>query len=193
MFEYLMPALWMAQPPGTIMFESMRAAVQAQRRFAAARHIPWGFSESGHIVPGSSEYGYAACGIPELAIKPLNGRTVVVSPYSSALALLVDAVAAIDNLRRLQSLGGAGHYGFFEAIDYSDGDGQLVESWMAHHQGMTLLAIAEVLRGHPLRDAFHSEPQVRATERLLEERVPRGIAVDAPLHPGLLLPEESAA
>jgi hypothetical protein len=171
----------------------MCAAVRVQRKFADSRNIPWGFSESGLIVPDSAEYGYAPCGHAELALKPLDARTLVVSPYSSYLALLVDARAATDNLRLLARLGCVGSYGFFEALDYSRGNPELVRSWMSHHQGMSLLAAAEVLLGERLKDAFHSEAQVRATERLLDERVPRTVVPDETSPLRVLWPEESAA
>jgi hypothetical protein len=193
LFEYLMPALWFRHRPRTIIHESMCAAVRVQRAFARGRNIPWGFSESGLIVPGSDDYGYAPCGHPELALKPLDARTLVVSPYSSYLALLVDGRAATENLRLLERLGCVGSYGFFEALDYSRGTPELVRSWMSHHQGMSLLAAAEVLLGDRLKDAFHSEAQVRATERLLEERVPRTVVPDKTAPPYVLWPEESAA
>ena len=100
---------------------------------------------------------------------------------------------AAENLRLLARLGCVGSYGFFEALDYSRGNPELVRSWMSHHQGMSLLAAAEVLLGDRLKDAFHSEAQVRATERLLEERVPRTVVPDEASQPRVLWPEESAA
>jgi cyclic beta-1,2-glucan synthetase len=193
LFEYLMPALWFRHRPRTIMHDSMCAAVRVQRKFARRRNMPWGFSESGFIVPDSADYGYAPCGQAELALKPLDPQTLVVSPYSSYLALLVDPRAAIENLRLLARLGCVGRYGFFEALDYSRGNPHLVRSWMSHHQGMSLLAAAEVLLDARLKDAFHSEAQVRATERLLEERVPRTVVPDEAAPPCVLWPEESPA
>jgi hypothetical protein len=191
LFEYLMPALWFRHRPRTIIHDSMHAAVRVQQKFARSRSIPWGFSESGLIVPESEEYGYGPCGHPDLALKPLDARTLVVSPYSSYLALLVHTRAATENLRLLARLGCVGSYGFFEALDYTRGNPELVRSWMSHHQGMSLLAAAEVLLGDPLKEAFHSEAQVRATERLLEERVPRTVVPDEAA-PCVLWPEESA-
>jgi hypothetical protein len=193
LFEYLMPALWFRHRPRTIMHDSMCAAVRVQRQFARRRNIPWGFSESGFVVPDSADYGYAPCGHAGLALKPLDTQTLVVSPYSSYLALLVDPRAAIENLRLLARLDCVGPYGFFEALDYSRGNPELVRSWMSHHQGMSLLAAAEVLLDARLKDAFHSEAQVRATERLLEERVPRTVVPDEAAPPCVLWPEESAA
>jgi len=191
LFEYLMPALWVRHLPRTLMYDSMRAAVAAQRKYAERRGIPWGFSES-QFVSGDG-IGYGPCGMPELALKPVDEATVVVSPYSSWLALLVDRRSALLNLRRLVAAGGVGTYGFFEAIDYSQAMPAVVRSWMAHHQGMSLLAAAEILCGHPLQNAFHAEPQVRATERLLEERLPRTVMPDKPQAPCVVWPEESAA
>lgn len=193
LFEYLMPALWFRHRPHTIMHDSMRAAVAVQRRYARTRRIPWGFSESAHVVPGGADYGYAPCGVPDLALKALDGGPVVVSPYSTFLALLVDPHAAIGNLRRLKRLGCEGRFGLYEAIDYSHGSPELVRTWMAHHQGMSLLAIAGILGGHELQRAFHAEPQVRATERLLEERVPLTAVPPRTETPRVLWPEESAA
>jgi len=175
------------------MHDSMKAAVAVQRQFARSRGIPWGFSESGFIVTGSDEYGYGPCGVPGLSLKALDPRLVVVSPYSAFLALLVDGPAAIANLRQMEALGFSGAFGLFEAIDYSRGSAEVVRSWMAHHQGMSLLAIAEVLFGHRLQRAFHAEPHVRATERMLEERVPLTIVPDRIELPRVLWPEESAA
>jgi hypothetical protein len=193
LFEYLMPALWIRHRPHTIMHESMRAAVAAQRTYGRTHGIPWGFSESQFIVPGAADLGYGPCGMPGLALKPLDTRTLVVSPYATWLALLVDSRHALENLRTLERAGATGAFGFYEAIDYSRGAGELAESWMAHHQGMSLLAGAELLCGAPLQQAFHAEPQVRATERLLEERVPCTIVPDRTESPCVVWPEESAA
>jgi hypothetical protein len=197
LFEYLMPALWFRHQPHTIVHDSMRAALAVQQKFARSHGIAWwGFSESAFVVPGSKEYGYAPCGLPDLALKPLDGRTIVVSPYSAFLALLVDCAAALDNLRALRRLGCVGAYGFHEAIDFSHGTPEIVWAWMGHHQGMSLVAAAEVLFGHPTQRAFHAEPRVRATERLLDECVSRTIVPDDnPEAPRLCWPEpeESAA
>jgi cyclic beta-1,2-glucan synthetase len=173
-FEYLMPVLWMRHHPHTIIHDSLRAVVRLQQKYARWRKMPWGFSESGCAGSDPSQYGYAAFGLPELALKRLDPRAIVVSPYSSFLSLLVDARAAIVNLRRMERLGWAGAYGPYEAIDFSNGTPSIVRSWMAHHQGMSLLAVANLLCGNALQDYFHAEPHVLATELLLHERVPHG-------------------
>jgi cyclic beta-1,2-glucan synthetase len=178
MFEYLMPALWMRHYPETIMYDSMKAAVSVQRRAGRKMGTPWGISESACIVAGADEYGYAPFGVPQLAMKRMNADRIV-SPYSSFLSLLVDPKAALRNLRRMEDLGWTGMYGFYEAADYSGGAEGLVRCWMAHHQGMSLLSVCNVLFDNPFQRYFHSEPYVLATERLLHERVPSAVAAEA--------------
>jgi hypothetical protein len=179
LFEYLMPALWMRHHPRTIMRDSMRAVVRLQQTFVRWRAIPWGISESGCVTTDGAPYGYAAFGLPDLALKQMDPQALVVSPYSTFLALMVDPRAALANLRHMDRLGWRGRYGLVEAADYSDGAPRLVESWMAHHQGMSLLAVCNVVCGNVLHRAFHAEPLVQATELLLHERVPRGALVNA--------------
>ena len=187
----LMPALWFRHRPGTIMHDSMCAAVAAQRKFARRRNMPWGFSESGFIVPDSADYGYAPCGHAELALKPAwhpyGGRIAILF----ASTLFVDRRAAIENLRRLARR--AAWARMASSKRSTTRARQSGACWMSHHQGMSLLASAEALFDHPFQRAFHANPHVRATERLLDERVPRTIVADVPERPRLLMPEESAA
>ena len=140
---------------------------------------PWGISESACVVAGAEEYGYSAFGLPELAMKCVDPKAVVISPYSSFLALQVDPKAAAANLRRMEAEGWVGRYGFYEAIDYTSGSAAVARSWMAHHQGMSLLAAANVLFDQPFQRYFHAEPYVLATELLLHERVPTGLVTEA--------------
>jgi cyclic beta-1,2-glucan synthetase len=177
MFEYLMPMLWMRTYPGTIMEESGKAVVRIQREYGRRKGVAWGISESG-CTGDECGYGYAAFGIPELAMKQIDPNALVVSPYSSFLALMVDPAEAIRNLRRMREFDWSGRYGFFEAIDYSKGGGEVVRSWMAHHQGMSLLAACNLLFDCPMQRYFHNEPHVMATELLLHERVPAGVQVE---------------
>ena len=179
MFEYLMPLLWMRHRPGTITERSAVMVVRFQRRFAARRRVPWGISESGFCAGEGLDYGYRAFGIPALALKRAEADALVVSPYSTFLALMVDPAAAIANLRREESLGWLGRYGFYEAVDYGHPSPEIVRSWMAHHQGMSLLAACNLLFDRPMERYFHAEPQVLATELLLEERVPRASLAEA--------------
>jgi hypothetical protein len=178
MFEYLMPALWMRHYPGTIVDRTMRTAVYAQREYGKRCGVPWGVSESAFLTGPNGEYGYKAFGIPELALRRKDSRNLVISPYSTFLAAAVDPAAAVGNLRQMQEYGWLGRYGFYEAIGYTRIGAEAVRMWMAHHQGMSLLAIVNLLFDNPLRQYFHAEPQVLATELLLHERVPAGALAD---------------
>ena len=179
MFEYLMPALWMRHHADTIMDRSMRTAVQSQREYGRKRGIPWGISESAFVsTSGEEGYGYHAFGIPDLALRRTDTHQLVISPYSTFLAAVVDPAEAVTNLRQMQEFGWSGRYGFYEAISYTQTGAEAVRMWMAHHQGMSLLAIVNLLFDNPLRQYFHAEPQVLATELLLHERVPAGALAD---------------
>ncbi|HWZ50093.1 MAG TPA: glucoamylase family protein [Granulicella sp.] len=175
MFEYLMPALWMRNFPDTLIARSLEAAAAIQSEHV--RGIPWGISESGFAAadePG--RYGYQAWGIPKLALKYGAEDGPVISPYSTFLALPLIRSEAIANLRKMVSLGWVGPYGFYEAADYTKGRAakgqqpELVRSWMAHHQGMSLLAVTNLLCGNVFQRWFHANARVRAAELLLHER-----------------------
>ena len=170
MFEYMMPALWMRLYPNTLITKSLDAAVRIQREHV--RNIPWGISESGFAkTDPMGRYSYQAWGIPELALKYGAEDGPVISPYSSFLALSILREEAIANLRRMASLGWVGEYGFYEAADYIESrNPKLVHSWMAHHQGMSLLAVTNLLEGDVFQRWFHCNPIVHAAELLLHER-----------------------
>jgi hypothetical protein len=175
MFEYLMPSVWMKSYRDTLLTSSLQASVATQQAFAREKGIPWGISESGYYERESDgAYRYRAFGVPELALQEPESPRLVVAPYASALALAVDPVSAGANLRRMAKLGWSGTFGFYEAADFGSGErrGQcrLVKSWMAHHQGMVLLAIANHLCGNVVQNWFHSDVRVEATELLLQER-----------------------
>ena len=170
MFEYMMPALWMRTFPDTLISRSLEAVAQIQRRYV--REIPWGISESGWAkVDSIGRYGYQAWGIPALALKYGAEDGPVISPYSTFLVLPFLRDEALANLRRMVQLGWLGAYGFYEAGDYTEGnEPRLVRSWMAHHQGMSLLAITNLLHDNVVQRWFHCNPIVRAAELLLHER-----------------------
>jgi hypothetical protein len=178
MFEYLMPALWMKHYRRTIMQQSLEAVVRVQQKVARRRRMPWGISESACSPGPDGEYGYHAFGIPELAMRRSDYGSSVVSPYSTFLALQVDPRAAVKNLRRMAKLGWFGRCGFYEAVDYREGKPEIVRSWMAHHQGMSLLAVCNLLFANRMQEYFHAEPQVLATELLLHERVPKAMTIE---------------
>jgi cyclic beta-1,2-glucan synthetase len=177
MFEYLMPSLWMKSSPGTLLERNMRSAVSAQQKYARRYSIPWGISESGcSLLSGDGHYHYFPFGVPALALHRPDEDRVVISPYSTFMSLMTGSYEALKNLQRLKKLGGIGTYGFYEALDYgpkatlSRKRFTLVRSWMAHHQGMCLLSVANVLCDSSIQRRFHAEPQVAATERILHER-----------------------
>ncbi len=173
MFEYLMPSLWMRSYPDTLMARTLSGVVAIQRAFGKRLGIPWGISESGQAqTDDAGHYHYHAFGIPEIALKWDADAGPIVSPYSSYLALGIDPLAAIENIRRMVKLGWMGAYGLYEAADYaaSPREPVLVREWMAHHQGMALLAILNLLEENTAQRWFHANPHLQATELLLHEK-----------------------
>jgi hypothetical protein len=177
MFEYLMPAIWMRSYPDTLLQRSMEGAVLAQQAYSEKKGIPWGISESGYCeLNEAGSYRYRSFGVPALALQSAKPERLVIAPYAGAMALAVNPAAALENLRRMEKYGWFGKYGFYEAADYGAvgssrrREWRLVTSWMAHHQGMTLLAIANFLCGDVVRRWFHDDVHVQGTELLLQER-----------------------
>jgi cyclic beta-1,2-glucan synthetase len=170
MFEYMMPALWMRTFPNTLISRSLESAVIIQRDHV--RNTPWGISESGFAkMDPQGRYGYQAWGIPALALKYGAEDGPVISPYSTFLALSVLRKHAVANLRRMAAMNWMGPYGFYEAADYTQSkQPELVRSWMAHHQGMCLLALTNLLKNNIVQHWFHGAPRVRAAELLLHEK-----------------------
>ncbi len=189
-FEYLMPLLVMKSYPETLLDHSCRMAVRRQAEYAAEREVPWGISECAYnLGDRHGNYQYKAFGVPGLGLKRGLADELVVAPYATALAAMVEPQLAARNLRRLSGDGRRGGYGYYEAIDYTHGaavetagtpGGTTVRAFMAHHQGMTLVSLANVLLGNPMVRRFHADPRVQATELLLQERVPRTAAITQP-------------
>jgi cyclic beta-1,2-glucan synthetase len=193
MFEYLMPSLWMRSYPGTLIARTQDAAVHVQRAFAGKLGIPWGISESGTARRNpDGHYDYFAFGVPDIALWLEATAGPVISPYSTFLALGVNPAAALANLRRMCAAGWVGAYGYYEAADYiqSARRPELVREWMAHHQGMSLLAIANLLLDNVVQKWFHENRLVQAAELLLHEMpISRSVLKArlgefAPLHAG---------
>jgi|HubBroStandDraft_1064217.scaffolds.fasta_scaffold00025_35 cyclic beta-1,2-glucan synthetase len=187
MFEYLMPSLVMRAPPGSLIEQTSRQAVRQQRLYGAARGVPWGASESAYNARDIEfTYQYSSFGIPGLALKRGLGESTVIAPYATALAAMVDPQAAARNFEHLAEIGGRGRYGWYEAVDFTKArlpEGAklaIVRAYMAHHQGMSVIAIGEALLQGPMRRRFHAEPMVQATELLLQERMPRDVALAEP-------------
>jgi cellobiose phosphorylase len=183
MFEYLMPQLVMPSYGYTLLDQTARAAVARQMEYGRQRGLPWGISESGYNrVDVHLNYQYRAFGVPGLGLKRGLGEDLVVAPYASALALMVAPRAACLNLQRLAGAGAEGRFGLYEAVDYTParqrrGESQsLVRAYMAHHQGMSLLALAWLLLDRPMQQRFASEPLFQATLLLLQERIPKASA-----------------
>jgi cyclic beta-1,2-glucan synthetase len=172
MFEYLMPALWMRSYPGTLIGRTLDACVYVQQAFGKSLEIPWGVSESASSRKNDrGHYHYFAYGIPRIALWFEATAGPVISPYSSFLALAVDPQQALRNLRRMESAGWVGPYGFYESADYSVSSRKpvLAREWMAHHQGMSFLAITNLIRNNVVQQWFHAHPMIQATEMLLQE------------------------
>jgi cellobiose phosphorylase len=187
MFEYLMPLLVMPTYENTLLDQTNRATVHRQIEYGEQRDIPWGISESGYnLVDANLNYQYRAFGVPGLGLRRGLAEDLVIAPYASMLALLVDPEKACDNLERLATEGFEGRFGFFEAIDYTPSRlprGQsyvLIRSFMAHHQGMSLLSLAYLLLDKPMQKRFEAEPQFQATLLLLQERIPKAIGFYSP-------------
>ncbi|MCB2180550.1 MAG: cyclic beta 1-2 glucan synthetase [Desulfobulbaceae bacterium] len=187
MFEYLMPRLIIPSFENTLLDQTCKAAVSRQIEYGRQRAVPWGISESCYNATDMHQvYQYRAFGVPGLGLKRGLADDLVIAPYASALSLTVMPREACRNLQRLAAHGFQGAYGFYEAIDYTPSRVQrgknhaIVHAFMAHHQGMSLLAFAHVLLNRPMQRRFMSDPLVQATQLLLQERIPK---MGATLHP----------
>ncbi|HAA03308.1 MAG TPA: cyclic beta 1-2 glucan synthetase, partial [Syntrophobacteraceae bacterium] len=183
MFEYLMPLLVMPTYEHTLLHHTCQAAVARQIDYGKKRGVPWGISESAYnMIDGHLNYQYTAFGVPGLGLKRGLAGDLVVAPYASVLALMVAPEEAVQNLETLDSRGFQGRYGFYEAIDYTPTHlphGQsnaVVRSFMAHHQGMSLLSLAYLMLDRPMQKRFESDPAFQATMLLLQERLPKATA-----------------
>ncbi len=187
MFEYLMPSLVMRAPAGSLIEQTSHLIVRRQITYGATLGLPWGISESAYNVRDLEfTYQYSNFGVPGLGLKRGLSENAVVAPYATALAAMVEPAASMRNFARLAAAGASGRYGFYEALDYTRSrlpegkDYAVVRAFMAHHQGMTVVAIANALLDAEMRTRFHAEPIVQATELLLQERTPRYIAAARP-------------
>ena len=195
MFEYLMPMLVLRSHAQTLLENTCRAVVAAQIRYGRRQRMPWGISESAFgVVDQHGTYQYKAFGVPGLGLKRGLSEDLVIAPYATALAAMVDPAAAAANFRRLAREGAARPLGCYEALDFTPRKSRLsedrpepveprvhvVRAFFAHHQGMSLLALTNVVLGSPMVRRFHSDPRVQATEPLLQERVPRFVPITQP-------------
>lgn len=205
MFEYLMPLLWMRSYSGTLLNQCMDSVVVCQQRYARKKNIPWGISEAAYSARDDKGiYQYRAFGLSGLAVDPNASNGIVIAPYATFLALMVDPASATKNLRVMRDKGWFGRYGFYESADYANGqmgettDYELIRCWMAHHQGMSLLAVSNLLTHSSLQRWFHQAPEVIATELLLHEKIPlsapeKNRRARQPLPSQRIVEEETAA
>ncbi|MEO8634582.1 MAG: glucoamylase family protein [Gemmatimonadales bacterium] len=197
LFEYLMPQLIMQSYPGTLLDESCRRAVRRQVEYGRQQGVPWGISESAYnLVDHHGTYQYKAFGVPGLGLKRGLGDELVVAPYATGLAAMIDPERSAQNYRRLEREGLDGPYGFYEAIDYTQrrsdetegakgprphgSKGVIVRAFMAHHQGMSLVALSNALLDYPMVRRLHADPRIQATALLLQERIPRHAPITQP-------------
>jgi len=180
MFEYLMPLLVMPTYENTLLDQTYKAAVKRQIEYGIQRGVPWGISESCYnTVDINRNYQYRAFGVPGLGLKRGLAEDLVIAPYASVLALMVQPEAACINLQTLESKGLLGKYGFYESVDYTtsriprDKHQAVVKTFMAHHQGMNLLSLAYFLLDSPMQKRFESDPLFESAMLLLQERIPK--------------------
>lgn len=187
MFEYLMPSLVMRAPAGSMLEQTNRLVVARQQSHGRSLGVPWGMSESAYNGRDIEfTYQYSNFGVPGLGLKRGLSENVVIAPYATGLASMVDPRGALANYAHLARLDAGGRYGFHEALDFTPSRlpaGEtvaIVRSFMAHHQGMTIVAIANTLCNGEMRARFHREPMIQASELLLQERIPRDVIVAQP-------------
>src|SRR5690606_33553321 len=182
MFEYLMPPLVMKEPLGGILNQTSNLIIRKQMSYARERNVPWGISEAAyHARDREMTYQYTNFGVPGLGLKRGLGQDLAIAPCASLLAAQFRPAEAVSNLDRLAALGALGRYGFHDAVDFTPArvpDGQqcaVVHNFMAHHHGMSIVAVANAVFEGRMRDRFHSDPVIKAAELLLQEKAPREI------------------
>lgn len=183
MFEYLMPSLVLRTPEGSIHKQTCELSVWRQMDYAKDKGVPWGMSESAYNKRDLHKtYQYSNFGVPELALKRGVENDVVVAPYATLMAAMYEPLKASQNLLDLKNLGAQGEYGFYESVDFTstrlreNQTSQVIRAYMAHHQGMAMVALANVFHGDIMVKRFHAEPLIQATELLLQEREVRSSA-----------------
>ena len=189
MFEYLMPALFTKNYAGTFLSDSCYAALDAQVSYGQEQQVPWGISESGYFAfDVNLNYQYRAFGVPDLGYKRDLPDDLVIAPYASLIGLSLQPQAVLENMAHLEQLNMLGRFGFYEALDYTKTRlpaGQahaIVQSYMAHHQGMILLAACNYLSDDVMVQRFHADEHIQSVELLLQEKIPQNPPIEYP-HP----------
>ncbi|WP_433849042.1 GH36-type glycosyl hydrolase domain-containing protein [Brucella pseudogrignonensis] len=182
MFEYLMPPLVMSEPLGSLLDQTNKLVVQRQIDYATSRGLPWGISEAAfNARDAHMNYQYSNFGVPNLGLQRGLSRNAVIAPYASLLAAQYQPAAAVANLKRLAKLGALGRYGFHDSVDFTPSrvrEGEtcaVVKNYYAHHHGMSIIAVNNVIFEGRMRERFHSDPVIEAAELLLQEKAPREI------------------
>ena len=185
-----MPALFMKTFHRTLLHQSLSAVVKIQHLYGRASGVPWGISEAAFSArDGAQNHQYRAFGVPVIKLDGVANSRLVIAPYATMLALMVERRAAVENLKAMVSRGWVGRFGFFESIEFDGTRSRkrkhptVIRSFMAHHQGMSLLSLCNVLLDQRMQRRFHADPMVAATELILQERIP---AVEEPVE---LFPE----
>ena len=187
MFEYLMPPLFLRSYPGTLLADSAHGAVLHQIAYGKAKGVPWGISESGfYRFDGNQNYQYRAFGVPGLGFKRGLGDDLVIAPYASLMAIAYDPHAVVHNLASLIEHKMIGLYGVYESIDFTadrlhlDETSAVVGEYMAHHQGMILMAMVNFFHEDIMVRRMHSDPRIQSVELLLQEQVPHAVPPQDP-------------
>ena len=187
MFEYLMPPLFLRSYPGTLLADSARGAILRQIAYGKAKDIPWGISESGfYRFDGNQNYQYRAFGVPGLGFKRGLGDDLVIAPYASLMAIDYSPNAVVSNLDNLAKHNMIGLYGVYESIDFTadrlllDETSAIVKEYMAHHQGMILMAMVNFFQEDIMVRRMHSDPRIQSVELLLQEQIPQFVPPQDP-------------
>ena len=187
MFEYLMPTLFTKNYAGTFLSDSCYAALDSQIRYGQEQQVPWGTSESGYYAFDTSlNYQYRAFGVPGLGYKRELHNDLVIAPYASLMGLSLQPQTVLENMAHLEQLNMLGRFGFYEALDYTKSRlpvGQAhaaVKSYMAHHQGMILVAACNYLLDDVMIQRFHANEHIQSVELLLQEKIPQNPPIEYP-------------
>ncbi|SDY04575.1 Cellobiose phosphorylase [Evansella caseinilytica] len=179
MFEYLMPWLFLRTYKNTLWETTYKTVVDRQMDYAEQRGVPFGISESGYYAfDYQMNYQYRAFGVPGLGFKRGLEQDLVIAPYATILALPFAKQQGLEAMKKIEQLDGRGKYGFYEAIDFTrerlpkGRKHATIFSYMAHHQGMSMLTLANLLLPKKMYSRFHRNKQVRSAELLLQERIP---------------------
>ena len=179
-FEYLMPTINIEQYPGSILDESCKFMIMSQLEYAKKLGIPWGISEAAfNLKDLNNNYQYKAFGIPWLGLKRGLSDEIVTSSYGSILAIDEEPKLVIENLKKLSEKGMYNKYGFYESIDFTPGRTKNgftpVKTYMAHHQGLILLSIDNLLNNDVIKKRFKQNPEIEAVDILLQEKMPENM------------------